>query len=251
MKLILFLFCFSLFAKTLETNSLKLQDAPDWLNTGKLEAVTGRIQNFLEWDIRKIQVYYHKDDSTYQSAHRLNFLSDAFFKPSDQTIHLSHRVNEANFERIFGHELVHAIFYQKYKGAIPLWLEEGLANYIGKSSKVDYAWLSTQKLKDVTQMKHANQESSGAKYHYLVSTALIEMIASKCSLKDLLQLSVGAKLQTYLETYCEIKDLNTSFQKWVTTQSGTPGSSSTSLEGQSTPWWKKDKQKQWWQKEKQ
>lgn len=240
----------SVFAKTIETNALLVHNAPQWLNHTKVETPLGRIQNYLEWDVRKISVYFHGTEEGYKAGHGLNFLTDAFFKPSDQTIHLSPRINEKNFDKIFSHELVHAVLFQKYKGAIPLWLEEGLANYIGRTSSVDYPWLSKQAIGDVTAMKHPNQASEGAKYHYSVSTALIEMIAWKCQLKDLLQLSVGAKLQTYLETYCEIRDINASFQKWVTENAANPVRGTTTLDGQSVPWWKKEKKKQWWQKDK-
>ena len=49
----------------------------------------------------------------------------------------------------------------------------------------------------------------------MVSKALVEMISKKCDLSDLLQLSVGKNLDSYLGTFCEIKDLNQSFTMWL------------------------------------
>jgi hypothetical protein len=57
--------------------------------------------------------------------------------------------------------------------------------------------------------------TSSARYHYQASQALVEMIASHCSLDDLLRLSVGKKLENYLSTFCSIDDINAEFRKWV------------------------------------
>jgi len=206
-------------SKEIITNNIHFIEAPEWITSSTVERVTGRVQNFLEWDIRRIKVRYHANDSTYQREHQLNFQSNAFFRRSDSTVHLSSRVTRENFEAIFGHELVHVIFFQKYREAIPKWLEEGLANHIGRTANVDYAWLSQQPLGDVTRLTHPDKDATGSRYHYLASTALIEMISNRCSLTELLRLSVGAKLTTYLGTYCEIKDINASFRDWVSKKS--------------------------------
>jgi hypothetical protein len=214
-----FLFSSLIFAKQITTNNIEFNNAPDWLTQSQLETATGTIQNYLEWDMIRIKAYYHTDVKQYDALTKLNFTSDAFFNRNDSTIHLSPRVNRDNFGRIFGHELVHAIFFQKYKGAIPPWLEEGLANYIGKKSSPDYVWLAAQPRVDVKTLTHPQSDTSGSQYHYAASTALIEMIASRCSLPDLLQLSVGKKLETYLGTYCEISDINAAFKDWLNKKS--------------------------------
>lgn len=211
-----------------------------------LKTCVSRIENVLEWDIRKIRAFYYENETEFQNVHHLNFQAYAFFRRSDSTIHVSSKVTRENFDKIFGHEAVHAIFYQKYKGAIPGWLEEGLANYLGRMQSPDYKWLKTQPTTDVTKISHPNFDPTGSRYHYAVSTALIEMIASKCSLKDLLQLSVGSKMETYLKTFCEIKDINSDFEKWVLAKSTEiPGVSSKEI-----PWWKKPRKPQWWDKKK-
>lgn len=202
-------------AKEITINQAYFHNAPDWLKEHRLQAVVDKVQKFLEWDIRRIHVYYYSDRVEFNRKLTLNFKAAAFFRRGDSTLHLGPEVDDKNFDRVFTHELVHAIFYQKYKGSIPPWLEEGFANYIGKTEGVDYAWLKAQVSTDVTQLTHPNLDRTGAKYHYQASTALIEMIAKKCSLHDLLKLSVGAKMTTYLSTYCEIKDVNTDFTQWV------------------------------------
>ena len=85
----------------------------------------------------------------------------------------------AENDHVIGHELVHVILRQKYKGAIPGWLEEGLANYTGKmGGKVDYKWLQTQPKVDVMTLSHPFSGSVGFRYHYIASTGVMEMIAS-------------------------------------------------------------------------
>ncbi len=49
----------------------------------------------------------------------------------------------------------------------------------------------------------------------MASQALAEMIAGKCDLRNLLRLSVGHGMEGYLETYCGMKDLNLTYQKWL------------------------------------
>src|SRR5688572_25585272 len=105
-------FCFPLFsflflslsvsspAKEIVTNNLHFVNAPEWLTEARLESVTRKVQDFLEWDIRKIKVYYYPSDQDFKSQHGLNFMADAFFKPSDSTVHVSTRVNKDNFDRI-------------------------------------------------------------------------------------------------------------------------------------------------------
>lgn len=211
---------FTLCAKTvtaaeIQTNFVHIQQAPAWLNEQMVEKATGPVQDFLQWHLHRIRVYVHKDPAAFQALHGAGAMIKAFFRRSDGTMHLGPEVGAENFQAIFSHELVHAVFYQKYKQAIPAWLEEGLANYLGKVGTVDYAWLSQQPFQDVRKLNHPTRDPSGLKFHYQTSTALTEMIASKCSLDELLQLSVGAKLETYLGTLCEISDINAAYRDWV------------------------------------
>lgn len=202
-------------ARELLTNQVQFLNAPTWLTEYRLQRAIDRVQTALEWDIRRIRVTYYEKQPDYDRAATLNFRTAAFFRRKDATIHLGPAVDDKTFERIFCHELVHAILFQKYQAAIPAWLEEGLANYIGKTETVDYKWLAKQPATDVTRLAHPASDAAGSHYHYQASTAVIEMIAKRCSLPDLLRLSVGAKLTTYLTTYCEIKDLNSEFTRWV------------------------------------
>ena len=216
--MILFILAFSLFAKEVDTNAARFADAPDWLTRNRAEKVIDRIQTKLEWTIRKIDVKFYDDAAAFQKAHSLGPLAMAVTRKDTNTIHLGPQVNDKNFDPVFGHELVHVILGQKYKDAVPKWLEEGLANHLAKYDKVDYAWLKKRKLpEDVRNLSHPYQARSvtGVHLHYVASQALAEMLAKKCDLENLLRLSVGEKLENYLATYCEIPDLNASFRKWV------------------------------------
>jgi hypothetical protein len=234
--LVIFLFmsleCVRIHAAVLDTNEVHCDEAPAWLTSRLVDRVVERIESKLEWDIRKVRMVWHLDQQEFQKAHGYSESVLAFSRQSDNSVHLGPRVTEVNFESVFGHELVHVILFQKYKGAVPKWLEEGLANSLSnhkpieKNGKpvhdpslwtVDYAWLAAQPQMDVLTLKHPflGVATSGARYHYQASQALVEMIASHCSLDQLLQLSVGKKLENYLSTFCGIHDVNSEFRKWI------------------------------------
>ena len=140
----------------------------------------------------------------------------------DLTVHLGPRVTDLNFDPTFAHELVHVILRQKYRDAVPKWLEEGLANHLAypaaRRPKLDYRWLAARPFPpDVRQLTHPFRERSADAVHaqYVASEALVEMIAKRCDLTNLLRLSVGKGMEGYLETYCQIKDLNADYRRWV------------------------------------
>ncbi len=207
------------FANDIDTNEVHSTGAPAWATESLVNKAVSRIQDFMEWDIRKVNLIWYPDQAVFQRAHGFDATVLAFSKKQENTVHIGPRVTATDFESVFGHELVHIVLYQKYKDAVPSWLEEGLANYISKHGKVNYVWLSHQPYRDVRTLVHPFLNGAGItydpQYHYQASTAAIEMIASKCSLPDLLQLSVGKKLESYLSTFCEIPDVNESFKAWI------------------------------------
>lgn len=218
MQLVLaLLYAFYTFAGEVETNNVHFAEAPDWVTRPRVEKIISHIQTLLEWDIRKVTVTWYKDQKKFQAAHSLGPAMLAVSLKNSNTILLGPGVTKENFDQVFGHELVHVISFQKYKGAIPPWLEEGLANHLAKTAKVDYKWLAARGLpRDVRQFSHpASGSTDEIHFHYVTSQALAEMIAKKCDLTNLLRLSVGEKMDTYLDTYCELPDLNAAYKKWV------------------------------------
>lgn len=222
-RLVVFLQLFGSFAfatpptTELQTNSTYSANSPPWVTKGRIDKTTDRVQMFLEWDIHRVTVVWYSDQAAFEKAHHLGPAVLAVSQRNDNKILLGPKVDAKSFDRIFGHELVHVIIYQKYKEAIPKWLEEGLANYIGKNGVVDYKWLTTKPFpKDVRELTHPfGGDTDHLRYHYEASQALAEMIAAKCDLKNLLRLSVGQKMESYLDTYCQINDLSGDFKKWV------------------------------------
>ncbi len=210
----------------LETNAAYIYNAPNWLKRNRAEKSIRRIQRDLEWSIRRVPVYFYKDVDAFTKAHSLGPFVTAVTVSNSKgsTIHLGPKVTNDNFDQVFSHELVHVIVYQKYKGAIPKWLEEGLANHLAKKKKVDYKWLAQQKLPDdvTTALVHPLNTNSynDAVFKYKASQALAEMLSKKCDLTNLLRLSVERKMQNYIVTYCEIKDLNATFKEWVKKKAG-------------------------------
>jgi hypothetical protein len=209
------------FAETITTNEIVMTDAPSWVTESRIDRVVSKIQSFMEWDIRKIQVRYYSDQTAFEQAHGLGPIPIAVSKRADNTVHLGPKVTKDTFDTTFGHELVHIVLFQKYKDAIPSWLDEGLANFVAQHGKVDYKWLSKQPPGDVKLLTHpfggsaGNSSAEVARFHYQTAQALMEMISSKCDVHQLLQLSVGKKLEGYLDTYCGIPDLNIALQSWV------------------------------------
>jgi hypothetical protein len=203
-------------AQEIQTNAISMPGAPAWLTDSRVDKVVDKVQSKLEWDIRKITVQWYSDPVQFQKLHGFGDSVLAFSLRNTMTIAMGPRIDTGNFDGVFGHELTHIILYQKYKTAIPSWLDEGLANFIGQNSKVDYQWLATQPHPDVHLMSHPFKASVvSPRYQYQASTALIEMLDAKCGLDDLLQLSVGKSLENYLASFCGITDINQSFVAWV------------------------------------
>ncbi|MGZ5278513.1 MAG: hypothetical protein ACXWC9_01135 [Pseudobdellovibrionaceae bacterium] len=208
-------------AAPLQTNSTQSVDVPAWVTKNRIDKVTDRVQYFLEWTIRRVTVVWYQDQASFERAHGLGSTVMAVAKRNDNQVLMGPKITSDNFDAIFGHELVHVILYQKYKEAVPKWLEEGLANHVVNARKVDYRMLASQPPpEDVRQLVHPFRASPlSAPYHYAASQALVEMIAAKCDLKNLLRMSVGRKLDDYLGNLCRITDLNQDFRKWIKTRS--------------------------------
>ncbi len=217
-----FLFLIGLNASSaeLQTNSTNSVDAPKWLTKNRVDKVADRIGNYLEWEVRRVKMVWYTDQSKFESAHGLGTSALAVSRKSDKTILMGPKVTDENFDQIFGHELVHVVSYQKFKDGIPQWLEEGLANFVAKNGAVDYKWLKKKTPPaDVRSLTHPfGGDADNTRYHYIASQALAEMISAKCDLKVLLRLSIGRKMDDYLVTYCNIKDLNADFKKWISSK---------------------------------
>ena len=178
-------FAYLAFGAEIQANSVRMSQAPSWLTEARVQRVT---------------VVWHLNQKEFETSHGFGPSVLALAKASDNSVHIGPRVDSSNFDKTFGHELVHVILYQKYKTAIPKWLEEGLAS---------------QSNVDITSMTHPFKGSVEAEHHDELSTAVMEMIASKCPLHDLLQLSVGKSLMTYLNTFCGIPDVSAAFADYL------------------------------------
>ncbi len=209
-------------AKPILTNNVHIGSPPSWLTEARVDKVVSHIQETLEWDIRRIEVYFYTDQTAFQRMHGGGPWVEAFFKHQDSTIHLGPQVTNADFDAVFGHELVHVILFQKYNGGIPDWLEEGFANFIAQKGVVDYRWLASQPFQDVTTLGHPFTHQVDPHYHYQASQAIAEMVNAKCDLHDLLQMAVGSSFTLYLANICGIRDINAAFRGWITQKAGGP-----------------------------
>ena len=211
-------------AKDIQTNAIDFHGAPSWLTQTRIEKSADRMQEKLEWPIRRVPVTYYENKADYLRAQSLGPMADAvtIFHGDKAEVHISPDVKSDQFDQILQHELTHVILGQKYKTAIPKWFEEGLANHYAKRGKVDYAWLNKQNLpKEVRELAHPfNGSAASINMRYEASQALAEMLDKKCGLENLIRLSVGEKMEARIEMYCEIKDLNAAFRDWVKKKAG-------------------------------
>ncbi len=218
--LILFLSISSL-ASELLTNCAHFNEAPKWLNSSRVNRIADSVTRIMEWDIRRVEVVWYQNQRDFEAAHSMGPLPMAVTQRTQNRILLGPKVIDSTFDRVFGHELVHITSEQKYKDAIPKWLEEGVANYVAQFSKIDYVKLNKRPLpNDVTKMTHMMSGTQEDVFNnYALSQALTEMIASHCDFRNLLRLSVQRKMEDYLENICHIPDINIAFKKRVKDQS--------------------------------
>lgn len=207
------------YGKKILTNAVLMRNAPNWLTATRMDQVIDHIELHLEWSIHRINAYMYSNSEDYAKAQDLGPLAIAVTETSGNTVvvRLGPQVNQKNFDQVFGHELVHVIVFQKYRGAVPKWLEEGLANYFSRTDCIDYKWLANQPFPgDVRKLSHPMHGTAAQiDYRYKASEAFAEMLAHNCDLEELLRLSVTRKMTPYIHRYCGIKHLNKAFHKWV------------------------------------
>tara|TARA_B110001454_G_scaffold219197_1_gene251420 strand:- start:10253 stop:10936 length:684 start_codon:yes stop_codon:yes gene_type:complete len=214
------LFASTGFSADLLTNCARFNEAPKWLNLSRVNRIADSVTRIMEWDIRRVDVKWYQNQKEFEAAHSLGPMALAVTQRGQNRILLGPKVVDSNFDRVFGHELVHITSAQKYKDAIPKWLEEGMANHIANFGKVDYKSMAKLSLpKDVTKMTHPMKgNEQDILNHYTTSQALAEMLNARCDFRNLLRLSVQRKMEDYLEKVCRISDINQTFQKWVNDQ---------------------------------
>ena len=210
---------------SLRTNAITFTNPPKWLTESRLDRVAQKMERQLEWSLRRVEVLYYDNQAEFEKVHGWGNAVQAIAKKTENRVLVGPKTNSENFDQVFGHELAHVIMGQKYKQAIPDWLEEGLANFAAKKGVVDYSWLAGQAFQKVETLGHPFQQSNASsadaiRYRYQASTATAELLAAKCGMRDLLQLSVGKKLENYLATFCRIPDLNAALQDWIQKKSG-------------------------------
>lgn len=210
--------------------AIAVSQAPTWLKSTRMNRIQERVERTLEWDIRQVRFVWYSSETEFARAHGLKSSDHAsagvlaVTRPSDQSIHFGPRVNSNNFDAVFAHELTHVVLFQKYKSAIPPWLDEGLANWVARSQPADRAFLRLHGYIPIRNLTHPFATSAASadqvRYHYQLSQAAIEFIQKRCDLSDLLQLSVGRRLETYLKTTCGIEDLDRELKAWIELPSG-------------------------------
>ncbi|HTL11371.1 MAG TPA: hypothetical protein VL588_02720 [Bdellovibrionota bacterium] len=203
--------------------AIAISGAPSWVTDRLLDRVAARVEREMEWDIRRVHGAWFSDENEFAHAHGLGSSAVmAVTRRSDQTIFFGPKVTRDRFQEVLAHELTHVCVYQKYKDAIPDWLAEGLANHVAKAGVVDYAWLATQPFLQVDHLGHPFQSPGAYRQHYMASGALMDLLKAKCNWHDLLQLSVGKRLETYIQNTCGISNLNDALRRWISQKAAPP-----------------------------
>lgn len=214
----------------LVTNAASFENAPKWLTALRVNRVVDHVVYEIPWSIHRVRVRWFDSASEFAAAHGLksdgssNIL--AVTKKNENEMDIGPGVNTKNFDGVFGHELVHVIISQKYGiGAIPPWLEEGLANYTAKRNDVRFVeikkYLNEHPDFDVRTLGHPFSGNTvpgvSADLQYSMSTVLMQSIAAHCDAYDLLQMATGKgnSVEGWLEKICDISDLNKTFRDYV------------------------------------
>ncbi len=202
------------------SNAVNFTSPPSWLTNSLVEGTVHKIEGQLEWSTRRVTATFYRDPATYAQAlgKTVPGALMAFTRRSDQSMHFGPLVTAQNFKVVFGHELAHVITFQKYAGKIPLWLEEGLANYSAGHENIDWPWLAKQKPLPVKSLSHplTAAHADAVKFQYVASLGVLLMLKEKCpSYRELLNLSLRKNLEEAISSYCGIKDLNSTFWAYV------------------------------------
>jgi hypothetical protein len=208
--------------KELRTNCCLIQNAPAWLNTEMVKNTAKRVESRLQWTIRRITLRFESDPEKYKSVSTLQFPTRALFNPKNQTVYFGPTVNADNFSPTLGHELVHVVFNQKHRKAIPQWLEEGFANFIGSEVVPDYRFLNSENIPNISSLGHPNSDPDRFRMHYQLASAAVDYISSRCKLNDLLMMSVKRSVEDYLHKLCKIKDIDSELIAWVKSKDNKP-----------------------------
>src|ERR1700722_15355167 len=97
----IFLLCVAANANELKTNAVFMQGSPDWVTGGRINKIVENIQSLLEWDIRRIKVYWYKNQNVFEDMHKFGPTVIAISRKSDNTVHLGPRVTNENFDGVF------------------------------------------------------------------------------------------------------------------------------------------------------
>src|SRR4051812_12317297 len=91
------------------TNSVQVSNAPSWLKASRVDRVVEKAENFLQWDTRRVRVYWYTDAASFEKVHKLGPAVQAFSRRDENAIHVGPAVDSANFDQVFGHEVAHII----------------------------------------------------------------------------------------------------------------------------------------------
>lgn len=198
-------------------NEVRFENPPPWVTSREVKAALRVVERNLEWDLRKVSVIFETKADAFEQRFGMPADILAFSEKSARRIVMGPRVGAENFREVLTHELVHHAVAQKFKAAIPIWLEEGLANHWARPGRVPrYELLREQPDFDVASLGHPFRDSRlPPRVHYEASLALAKLLDKRCGLPALLGLAVGRRLQSYLATTCGIENLSGAYRRWV------------------------------------
>jgi hypothetical protein len=107
-----------------------------------------RYKEFWLWD-KRVKIYIHPDRQSFLSASSQPYWSAGAADYTNKSI-LTHAGNESFLVSVLPHEIAHLIFrdFIGFKGDVPLWLDEGVAQWAEEAKKDQMKMLAKELYKD-------------------------------------------------------------------------------------------------------